>query len=86
MSIKGTIMQPSHKRIILDSLRKELYILESAIEREKYFVDMLWTRSLGKNTNTDNAFKDLNEFKKELNKLTTRKQKIVSTIKLVKTL
>jgi hypothetical protein len=79
-------MQPSHKRIILDSLRKELHRLENNIEREKYFVEIMWERSLGKNTNTDDAFKDLNEFKKEINKLKSRKSKIVSTIQLVKTL
>jgi len=79
-------MQPSHKRIILDALRKELHQLESAIEREKYFVDVMWVRSLGKQTNTDDMFNQLNKFKKEFNKLKSRKSKIVNTIQLVKTL
>jgi hypothetical protein len=79
-------MQPSHKRIILDSLRKELHQLESAIEREKYFVDVMWVRSLGQQTNTDDMFNQLNKFKKEFNKLKSRKSKIVNTIQLVKTL
>jgi len=46
----------------------------------------MWVRSLGQQTNTDDMFNQLNKFKKEFNKLKSRKSKIVNTIQLVKTL
>jgi hypothetical protein len=79
-------MQLSHKRIILDSLRRELQYIEKELDRSSYFIGAMWERCQGKNSGTDDIFKNLNYYKTEVRNLKSRKAKLVSTITLVKSL
>jgi hypothetical protein len=79
-------MQPSHKRIILDSLRRDLEVLDKEINRSSYFIGAMWERCQGKDSNTDDIFKRLNQYKTHIRKVKSRKAKIVSAITVVKSL
>jgi len=79
-------MNASQKRIIHEALVIELHNLQTQIDRNSYFVERMWPFCNGKNSNTDDNFKVLNNFKNRQRLLKTRKQKVESAIKIIKSL
>jgi hypothetical protein len=79
-------MNASQKRIIYEALVIELHSLQDKINRESYFIKRMWPFCNGKNSNTDDNFKVLNSFKNRQRLHKTRKTKVESAIKLIKSL
>jgi len=77
-------MNASQRRIIHDALVIELRELEVKIDRQSYFIEAMWHHCKGKDSGTDGTFKIFNKQKDKQRLLKTRKAKVESAIKSIK--